>query len=90
MGRGLGSAGEVLRLLPAGHCIDGDGEVLRLVIGVAKQHLPHFIVFLVGSRNLHAIQPALEAALAGNSVRLEQRLLLCLLLLFRSDVLLCL
>ena len=98
--RGLGGAGGVLCIVvgaagprrsrasstPAGRGLVGAGIVLCLVLGLAKQCLALF----VGGRSLrhpHAVPPALEAALAGGAVRVEQRLLLHPL---RGDLLLCL
>ena len=41
--------------------LGGAGSVLRLVVGLAKQHLARFIVLFVGGPNLrhpHAVLPA--------------------------------
>ena len=54
------------------------GIVLCLVLGLAKQRLGRFIALFVGGRSLrhpHVVPPALEVALAGGAVRVEQRLL---------------
>ena len=79
---------------PAERGLVGAGIVLCLVLGLAKQCLARFIALFVGGRSLrhpHAVPPALEAALAGGAVRVEQRLLLRPLrgdLLLRLQVLL--
>lgn len=68
--------------------------VLCLVLGLAKQRLAHFIAHFGGGRSLrhpHLVPLALEAALAGGVVQVEQRLLLRPLrgdLLLRPQVLL--
>ena len=65
--------------LPAGRGLDGAGDVLRLVVCLAKQCLARLIALLVGVRNLRhllAVPPAREAALVGGGVGLEQRRLL--------------
>ena len=79
---------------PAEQGLIGAGIVLCLILGLAKQHLARFITLFaslfVGGRSLrhpHAVPPALEAALAGRVVRVEQRLLLRPL---HGDLLLCL
>ena len=66
-------------LPPAERALVGAGIVLYLVLGLAKQRLARFIALFVGSRSLchpHAVLPALEAAIAGVPIRVEQRLML--------------
>ena len=77
---------------PAERGLVGAGIVLCLVLGLPKQRLARFITLFaslfVGGRSLrhpHTVPPALEVALVGGAVRVEQRLLL---LPLRGDLLL--